>query len=102
MRALIVAALVAAGPALADEMVFKSGSTVVRLQDKPCASQRVQMLVKTQDADMLKNMGAGYVVFQGREIPMCWTLRGDAVLVVDEDGDAGLIPVAEFKRDAGV
>lgn len=102
MKALIlVAALMAAGPALADDMVFKSESTTVRLTEASCEQasfQAVLAQVKPEPARV------AVVTFNGRHIPACWVAHQESgnVAIVDADGDMGLIPMAEFKREAGI
>jgi len=36
-------------------------------------------------------------VVQGQTFKACWTVEGEAAFLLYEDGDHGLIPLADFK-----
>jgi hypothetical protein len=88
------AALVAA-PALADELVATNGQDSVRLSDKPCSSDQVLAKVTPRFREMLKDANA---VVDGQPFRACWIVDGDAAHLLYEDGDQGLIPLADFKQ----
>jgi hypothetical protein len=102
MRFLIAAVALACAPALAEELVYRDGGVSVHLQNKACESVRVQTLAQAIAELAGQRMGAGYVMFQGRRIHLCWTVKDSSVLLIDEDGDGGTIPIASFKLDAGI
>ena len=102
MKALIlVAALMAAGPAAADDMVAKGETTTIRLMEAPCEQASFQAILVQVKPDPAKR---AVVVHKGRPIPACWVAHQESgtVAIVDADGDMGLIPMAEFKREAGI
>ena len=98
MRSLLLAALLAAGPAMADELEFRNGKTFIRLQDKACESQRVLSILRSDVHDRFRS---GYMQHEGRLIQLCWTLEGNDVIVVDEDGDGGAVPAIAFSLAKG-
>lgn len=92
--ALLCAAALLAAPAMADELVAVNGSDSVRLTDSPCSSEQVLGLLKPQFRSMLKDASA---VVQGQSYKACWVKEGEAAFLLYEDGDHGLIPLADFK-----
>lgn len=90
---LCVAALVAT-PVLADELVARSGNDSVRLTDTPCTSEQVLNRLKPQFRSELRDATA---VVQGQTFKACWVVDGHAAHLLYEDGDQGLIPLADFK-----
>jgi len=92
--ALLCAAALLATPALADELVASNGNDSVRLSDGPCTSQEVLNRLKPQFHSVLKEASA---VVRGQSFKACWILAGDSAHLLYEDGDQGLIPLADFK-----
>lgn len=92
--ALICAAALLAAPVLADELVAKNGNDSVRLSDTPCSSELVLNRLKPQYRSELRNATA---VVQGQTYKACWVVEGRAAHLLYEDGDQGLIPLADFK-----
>jgi hypothetical protein len=100
-RALIIAAILAAGSAIADDMVYKDDNVTVRLRSEPCATASMQaVLAQVQPEPAAK---VAEVIFQGRAIAACWMAHQESgnVVLIDADGDAGMIPMAQFKRVPG-
>jgi hypothetical protein len=98
MRALILAALVAAAPAMAVP-VARNGSDVVRLLEAPCI-ESIARLIKPEVRERYRLARA---TVEGQEWSACWALRPDGLVVlIYEDGDGGLIPAAQFKDEPGV
>ena len=89
------AAALAAAPAMADELVASNGQDSVRLSDKPCSNE--QVLKQLQPAFRGKMKDASAVV-GGQPFRACWIVDGDSAHLLYEDGDQGLIPLAEFKQ----
>jgi hypothetical protein len=97
MRALIVAALLAAGPASAD-LVYKGDGANIRLMDTPC-NDRVKRLILAEWQDRFK---AGLAIINGRALRVCWVEDSPGSLVlIDEDGDGGRLPKEAFKDEPG-
>ncbi len=92
---LCAAAAFVAAPALADELVASSGNDQVRLSDKPCSSEQVLSQLTPKFRDLMKDANA---VVDGQDFHACWIVDGDAAHLLYEDGDQGLIPLADFKQ----
>lgn len=92
---LCAAAALAAVPALADELVASNGQDSVRLSDKPCSSQEVLKQLTPRFRDQMKDASA---VVDGQPFRACWIVDGDSAHLLYEDGDQGLIPLADFKQ----
>jgi hypothetical protein len=92
--ALLCAAALVAAPVLADELVAKNGNDSVRLSDSPCSSEQVLNRLKPQYRSELRDATA---VVQGQTFKACWIVEGQAAHLLYEDGDQGLIPLADFK-----
>lgn len=94
MRALVLAALVAASPAFADQVV-RNGGRELRLQDSSCSHGQTLSNIKPEWRDKFKNarlMKDGKIEFYG-----CWILAEDGLIfVLYEDGDHGEYPAALF------
>ena len=98
MRALILAAFVAAAPAMAVP-VARNGSDVVRLLETPCV-ESVAKLIRPEARERYR---LARVNIGSQEWAACWSLRPDGLVVlVYEDGDGGLIPANQFKDEPGV
>ena len=96
---LLCAALAAlAAPAFADDLVAREGRNEIRLAAAPCASQTVQALLSVQSP----NYQAASATVDGQKFEGCWRKVGDVVHVVYEDGDQGIIPVADLKNAISV
>jgi hypothetical protein len=102
MRALVLALLLAVAPAHADDMVYQDGGVTVRLMNAPCPkSAMVKVLEGASDVPAR----IAIVSVKGRgDIGACWTImRAEAAIVLlDEEGDAGVIPMADFRRSPGI
>jgi hypothetical protein len=92
--ALLCAAALVAAPALAQDVVASNGNDSVRLSDAPCSSQPVLNLLEPELRSALRDATA---VVQGKSFKACWVVHGDAAHLLYEDGDQGLIPLADFK-----
>jgi len=94
--ALSAALAIAMSPALADDLVARQGSDSVRLADGPCQSERVLARLEPGSQSDYKSASA---VFQGQQYTACWRVVGSIAHLVYEDGDQGMIPLAELKRE---
>jgi hypothetical protein len=92
--ALLCAAALVAAPALADEVVASNGNDSVRLSDTPCTSQQVLSQLDPSVRPALRDASA---VVQGQTFKACWVVHGNAAHLLYEDGDQGLVPLADFK-----
>lgn len=100
MKAFLIAAIFAAGTAMAEEAVYKGDGLTVRLSQEECRY--------TQLADALTASGivgkarTVTVTIRGMDIPGCWGLFGEKVLIADVSGDSGFLMLADFKPLPGV
>ena len=93
--ALLCAAALAAAPVLADELVASNGSDSVRLTDRPCSSDQVLQQLTPKIREMMKDASA---TVGGQQFHACWVVDGESAHLLYEDGDQGLIPLADFKQ----
>lgn len=93
--ALLCAAALFAAPALADELVASNGSDSVRLTDKPCSSKPVLDRLTPRFREMMRDASA---TVGGQPYRACWITNGDSAHLLYEDGDQGIIPLADFKQ----
>ncbi len=95
MKALLIAAAIAAGSAMADDMVARTGSDYVRITSSPCSTPEVLALLpqslKEQFHDAITQVA-------GQTFRGCWARLPDgSVFLRYEDGDAGLVPYRDFR-----
>lgn len=81
----------------ADVLTFKDGSLTVQLLHGDC-SPAVAELIQPEYVPLFR---AARVEWEGREIAACWTLQGANVVIVDETGSGGGLPVMAFKPVPG-
>jgi hypothetical protein len=98
MRAILLAALVAAGPASAD-LMFKQGDTQIRLAEEVCRSERIKFMAA---AAGVETPYAGLATFGNYIVGLCWGRVEDKFVIVDEDGDGAYLPATAFKVENGV
>jgi hypothetical protein len=100
MRSLLIAALLAAGPALADDMVFQGDGFLVRLEPTACLHENVLDKIKPEHHGAFRH---GYVIVRGKTLNLCWTVaQPGEITVIDQDGDVGGLPISGFKRAGGI
>jgi hypothetical protein len=92
--ALLCAAALLAAPAMADELVASDGKDSVRLSDSPCSNEQVLSRLAPALRSLLRDASA---VVEGRTFKACWVVNGQAAHLLYEDGDQGLVPLADFK-----
>lgn len=95
MKALILCAALAAAPAFADDLIARQGEDSVRLGDAPCTSEQVLVRLQPQTHEDFR---AATAVFQGRSFVACWRPVGSMAVLIYEDGDQGIIPLADLRR----
>lgn len=98
MRLIAVCAALALAPAFAsaDELVARQGTDSVRLSDTACTSQQVLGRLSPDSREFYKKASAEV---GGQAFQACWAIVGDAAHLVYEDGDQGVIPMAELKPE---
>jgi hypothetical protein len=108
MRAAVVAfiaaivAVFAAGCAAVSQghaLTATNGKDTVRVTDQPCTSQIVLRMVNPQYREVLRDATA---TVRGQAYRACWFVDVDHAHLLYEDGDQGLVPLADFKPGAGL
>lgn len=85
-------------PAMAD-LVASKGSDAVRLTDVACPPTMAVHL----PPEIFDRFRAAVAIVDGKTYLGCWALRGDGrVFLRYEDGDAGVIPLRDFKNEPGI
>ena len=80
----------------AGSMIASQPGLTVRLFPEPCVHEIV--LAYTVLVAPGKDFFAGNVTWQGKDYAACWAkLDEKNVVVIDEGGDAGAVPMAAFK-----
>lgn len=98
MRSLILAACIAASPAVAADFVARQGQDVIRLTDEPCPVSVIRHIPEGHRGHFRK----AHASVNGKNYLACFAARSDGmVALVYEDGDQGLIPIQLFKEDVG-
>lgn len=97
MRLLLLCAALAAAPAMAgNTLVARQGGDTVRLADEPCTSPVVLSRLSPQ---LHSQFRAAMATVEGRTFAGCWRKAGNAAHVLYEDGDQGLVPLADLKPE---
>lgn len=96
MRYVLLCAALAVTPAFADDLIARSGSDTVRLADSPCSSEQV---LKHLQPQMHAQFRAASAVVEGRSFSACWRVMGQVAHLLYEDGDQGVIPLTDLKRE---
>lgn len=97
MRTLLICvALAAAAPTFAQDLVARQGEDSVRLNDAPCTSELVLGRLEPQQKEDYRQASA---VVGGQTFQACWRQMGTAAHLMYEDGDQGLIPLADLKPE---
>lgn len=93
MRILLIAALLAAGPAVAEDRIARNGADSIRLTDAPCG-ESVRALLPPAVHDKLR---AAQAEIGGQKYEACWVRYQGAVYLFYADGDQGEVPEQAFK-----
>lgn len=80
---------------------------MVRLFKETCAGQAAAAVVKvftSAEMSQVAEFQRAKATLEGKDYEACWLAdpRQDVVVIVFDDGDVGLIPMAAFKPDRGV
>lgn len=98
-KLIIVASMLLAFAARAGDVLMASnGQDSVRLYDTPCMALAVLLQLAPKFQDKMRKAEA---IVGGTPFMACWIVDGDSAHLLYEDGDQGLIPLADFKVDAG-
>ena len=93
-RSILIAATLAAGPAVAGDMIARQGADEVRLFDSPCVSVETMVRIDPQERDQYRKAQG---LFQGQRFFGCWRKNGSIAQILWEDGDQGIVPFVELK-----
>jgi hypothetical protein len=93
---IVLCAALAFSPVFAQELVARQGDDSVRLNDGPCASEQVISRLEPATAREYKSASAQLA---GQRFVACWREMGGVAHLVYEDGDQGVIPMAELKPE---
>ena len=93
---LLVCAALAAAPVFADDLIARNGNDSVRLGEAPCTSELVLSRLQPQVQGQYK---AASAVVDGQTFVACWRVVGSSAHLLYEDGDQGIIPMAELKPE---
>lgn len=99
MKSLVFAACIAASFAVSADMVAKNGDDTVVLMDKPCPYGSVLRYIDEKHRDRFKKADTRV---SGQRYFACWVEVDGLVMLVYEDGDQGMVPLAMFKDSPGV
>lgn len=98
MRRFILLALCIAATAAVADPVARRGDDSVRITDKPCSNEgvlgRLPPELKPEYADAVATVA-------GQLYRPCWRPMGNAAHLLYDDGDQGLVPLADFKDEPG-
>jgi len=90
------AALAACTTVQSGELRASNGRDAVWITDKPCTSAAVLARVAPQWRERLREARARW---NGDEYRACWIVNGSDAHLLYEDGDQGIVPLADFKQD---
>jgi hypothetical protein len=95
MKRLIIAAVLAAGTAMAQDLVARNGSDYVRLSSKPCSTPAVLALLPAELHDQFQEAVSQV---EGKTFRGCWMMLPDGrVFLKYEDNDIGVLRYGLFK-----
>jgi len=93
---LLLCAALTAAPVFAQDLIARNGNDSVRLADGPCTSELVLARLQPQVHGQYK---AASAVVDGQTFVACWRVVGGSAHLLYEDGDQGVIPMAELKPE---
>lgn len=97
LAAIAVALLFAAvgADATVAEAEARDGRDWVRVTAQPCSNAAVLMRLPAGPMPLLWQ---AEVEFRGVRYSPCWHRKGDAIYLLYEDGDLGILPVSNLRR----
>ncbi len=94
IRAGILGASLAAGTAMAADLVAYEGKDMIRLTSQSCTNAAVLERLHPQVQPQFRQADA---VLQGQRYTACWSMTPTAAYLVYEDGDEGLVPLTKLE-----
>ena len=88
----------------ATPLVYSDEGLAIMLHDTPCQAKEVTRFL---DKDKLSEWKAASIMWQNQPFKACWAVVPDGMApvpvyaIVDESGDGGFMPKADFKPDTG-
>lgn len=99
MRSLVCAVLLCAAPAFAGPVaVWKGDGVKVLAYTDPCDVAQLSMVLGT----LGENPRKAAVQIGPTEIPACYVIDGEKLVLVDMLGNGGYLMVKDFKEERGV
>lgn len=95
MRLILLALVLLAMPAHAEERVLRAGRDEIHVFDSQCF--HVETLLRIPPAQRLRFFKAVGLI-NGKTFFGCWTPAGENVRIVWEDGDTGNLPASDFRK----
>lgn len=100
MKRAIFAAVLAVSPAFAtDALIATQGADSVRIFPKACERPEVLSRLPEDERPVFAEASA---TVDGKTYAACWRSLGNAILLVYEDGDRGIVPVSDFRKHVGI
>jgi hypothetical protein len=96
MRLILLCTALAATPAIAGDLVARQGGDSVRLAEGPCTSE---LVLGHLEPRLQVHYKAAIAVVKGQTFAACWRKSGSVAHLLYEDGDQGLVPMAELKPE---
>ena len=97
---LLIAAVLAASPAMADDVVFRGDRILLRLTEAPCTHTVVVDLILDEFVPLFHQ---GFGTVHGKQLAFCWVVSSPAeITIIDEKGDGGTFPMSAFSLEKGV
>jgi hypothetical protein len=81
---------------MAQDMIARQGNNSVRLANAPCTSELVLARLRPELRPRFK---AALAEVEGQTFQACWHAAGNVVHLLYEDGDQGIVPLADLKPD---
>lgn len=75
------------------------GANYAVITDTACANAAVLAHIAAEAQPLFR---AARVVIGGKQYAACWRHRNDAVLLIYDDGDAGLLPKSVFRQETEI
>ena len=96
---LLLCAMLAAAPAFTESLVAREGVDSARLSDQPCSNEQVLGHIEPK---LRASLRAASVEVDGKSFAACWGPAGNAVYLLYEDGDEGLIPFSKIRPELSI
>lgn len=94
MKRALFALAFACAPVFAETLYFEQAGDVLRLHERPCTNPLILNRIHPQ---MREDFSEADATVSGQQYSACWRVMGTAAHLVYEDGDQGLVPLADAK-----